>query len=130
MKVLLNWIKGKLSGIAIVALATMLTLVSLQNKTLEDELVPLRENYALEVERSNRLLSENENLRISLEQRPNQYIKVEKEICSTIVKGEVAEERILNAPATKKKVESDNEKAYADIDAPFDPDFQRLLDEG
>lgn len=127
MKPVLDWIRGKLTSVAIVVLVTMLTLVSLQNKDLEDELVPLRENYALEVSRTERLVAENESLRQDLEKRPNQYIKVEKEVCSTIIKGEVAEERILVAPTTKKR-DGNDEKAYADIDAPFDPDFLRLLE--
>lgn len=128
MKVLLDWVKGKLASLVIVVLATSLVLTSLDNTKLEKELTPLRKNYALEVERTARLTKENESIRTDLEKRPNQYITVERDICSTIVKGEVAEERILVAPPTKR-VESDDTKAYADIDAPFDPEFQRMLDE-
>lgn len=127
MKVVLDWIKGKLSGFAIVVLATMLILSTLERDKLQSELIPLRTNYASELARVDRVTKENENLRTQLETRPTQYITVQKDICTKQINGAVAEERIKLAPTTKKQ-ESADEKAYADIDAPFDPEFLRLLE--
>lgn len=125
----MNWIKSKISGIIIVFLLTIAGGLYLNNKNNNELIVKLQSDYQTQHDLAQRLDSENKKLNEELSKRPDQAVKIVKDVYEHICKAESAEERILNAPTVKRitNVES-TKKEYVDVDAPFDPDFLRLLE--
>jgi hypothetical protein len=118
--------------IVLVALLTLLSTLLVSNHSKEQELLTLRTDYQTEHAEVNRLTGENTRLLEDIAKKPNAVAETVKEVYKEICTGAVAEERILNAPPTvKRDVKNESQQAtkvYADIDAPFDPEFIKLLE--
>lgn len=130
---ILKLLKTKLQALVLVSLLTLLAVsgsaIHSKNERIES-LERYEQLYEQEVDRVDELQEQNDDLHIQLRDKSEALPTITKDVYENICKGEVEEQRILSAPATKQKqVGPSNEKPYVDIDAPFDPDFLRLLDE-
>lgn len=122
-------------------LVSLLTLLAVNYSAIHskykqiDDLKKYEQLYNKEVSLTDELQEENDDLKIELRAKSEALPTITKEVYEKICNGAIEEERILSAPPTKRdntnesKTTGTGPTAYADIDAPFDPDFLRLLDE-
>lgn len=133
---LLGKITSKALWIVILILTALLTTSLILNRYQDVKMKDL-----IQSENTFRLINVGLNQAISdlseeVKKRPNEVITVVRDMGIELCKGQSQIDGIINLPATQVKAkqlplgskeEQVNEKEYVDIDAPFDPNFIRLL---
>lgn len=125
LKTMVSAIKDKILSVLFIVVLTLLAGSLYVNHIKENDLINLRERVVEQAKLNEDLSKANKSLSDELSTRPKEYIEITKEVTNEMCEGRIAEERILNAPKTVK--EDTDEKGYVDIDAPFDPEFVKLL---